>query len=347
MSATKTSSLRAWTAEELLARQIPEQEPLVEGLLHSRDLVALGARRRNGKTSFVTDLGVELAAGSSDFLGYPIQKPRRSLLFMLEDDTGEYRDKLKKVLKQRDTAGRISVVLREDFYEAGVQLNIMDDGFGEALQQKAKEHKPDLIVLDNLAQIVCGDYNEPTKIDRVMRLARRLASDHNAALIIPAHPKKEDPQNKIELIEDPSAFFESIMGSSHFINSTGSLWGMQRQDDDIVAFVGGRQRGDGKQRSCYLAMDEDGRYYVTSDAKAHIKLACNTDQRFQAWKLLPEPPQTFRYGEAEKLVESALKKSAFEEWIKECRRLGLIVPASDGKLIKVEAGLGGSRLGAA
>ena len=336
----KANNLRAWTVEELLARYIPDQEPLVEGLLHSRDLVALGARRRNGKTSFVTDLCVELAVGSNDFLGYRIPKPRRALLFTLEDDSGEYRDKLKKIIKGRDTAGRIRVVLREDFYEASVPLNIMEDAFGEALREKAKEHDPDVIVIDNLAQVVCGDYNDATKIDRVMRLSRRLASDHNSAVIIPAHPRKEDPQNKIELISDPNAFFESIMGSSHFINSTGSLWGLQRQEDDLVKFVGGRQRGDGRQRSCYLQMDEDGRYSVTSDAKVHFKLACNTDQRIRAWRLLPEPPNTFRYTEAEKLVEPALKKTAAEEWLKECRRVGLILDAPDGKLVKAEAGLG-------
>jgi AAA domain-containing protein len=337
---TNKGSLCAWTAEQLLARQIPDQEPLVEGLIHSRDLVALGARRRNGKTSFVTNLAVELAVGSTDFLGYRIPKPRRSLLLMLEDDCGEYRDKLGKVIGTRDTGGRIRVVLREDFYAANVPISILDDRFGDQILRKAEEHAPDAIVMDNLAQIVCGDYNDATKIDRVMRLARRLASDHNAALIIPAHPKKEDPEHKIELIKDPTAFFESIMGSSHFINSTGSLWGLQRRDDDIVAFVGGRQRGDGRQRSCFLEMDENCRYRVTSDAKGHFRLVCTTSQRSRAWALLPEPPDTFRYTEAEKLVEPALKKTSFEEWLKDCRRVGLIVPAPDGTLVKGEAGLG-------
>jgi hypothetical protein len=308
-----SGSLRAWTAEELMARDIPPKEPLVQGLVHTRDLIALGARRRNGKTSFVSNLAVELAVGSADFLGYAIPKPRRSLLFMLEDDCGEYRDKLAKVIGGRDVGGRIRVVMREDFYDANVPLDIKAEQFGAQVLKKADEHNPDLIVLDNLAQMVCGDYNDSTKIDRVMRLVRRLASDHNAAVIIPAHPKKEDLEHEIDLIKDHSLFFESIMGSSHFINSTGSLWGLQRGTDDSVSFVGGRQRVDGQQRSCYLEMDEHNRYRVTSDAKAHFVLVCKTSQRCQAWQLLPEPPITFRYGEAQKFVESVLKKSAFEE----------------------------------
>jgi hypothetical protein len=34
----------------------------------------------------------------------------------------------------------------------------------------------------------------------------------------------EDQEHPIDLVRTPTAFFEAIMGSSHFINSTGSLW---------------------------------------------------------------------------------------------------------------------------
>jgi hypothetical protein len=44
---------------------------------------------------------------------------------------------------------------------------------------------------------------------------------------------------------------------------------------------------------------------------------------------------TFGYREAEAMVKSALSSSSsFTTWIRECRRLGLVVDANDGKLVK-------------
>jgi len=67
--------LHGLLAEDFLKQPMPPKEPLVQDLLHRRDLVALGARRRNGKTSFVTDLAVALALGAGEFLGYAIPDP--------------------------------------------------------------------------------------------------------------------------------------------------------------------------------------------------------------------------------------------------------------------------------
>src|SRR5579862_5993507 len=109
------SPVKAWTGEEFLQRTFPTKEPLVEGLLNRRDLVSLAARRRHGKTSLVTGLAVALAAPAKEFIGYPIPEPRRSLLLILEDDPGEYQQKLKKVIGGRETAGRIKIITRDDF----------------------------------------------------------------------------------------------------------------------------------------------------------------------------------------------------------------------------------------
>ena len=99
-----------WSAEDFLNRPFPPQEPLISNLLHRRDMVGFGARRRHGKTSLSTHMAVALAVPEPDFLGYEIPAPRRSLLLMLEDDSGEYQEKLRAVVGGRDTAGRIRIL---------------------------------------------------------------------------------------------------------------------------------------------------------------------------------------------------------------------------------------------
>jgi len=335
--AGNTPPLYGLLAEDFLNKTMPTKEPLVEGLLHQRDLVALGARRRNGKTSFVTDLAVNLALGPGEFLGYNIPAARRTLLVNLEDDPGEYQEKLRRVVGGRDLGGRLRLLTREDFLAAKVPITVLDAQFCKVVSDAARGHVPDLVVLDNLAQLVGADYNDAPKVHKVACFCYDLGRATDAAIIVPAHPKKEDATHPIDLVANPTAFFESIMGSSHFINSMGSLWGLQR-DGDTTAFLGGRQRGDGQQAASYLELEDAGHFYVVSDFARNAALATGTEKRARAWALLPDPPATFGYREAQDLVKAALHSSAsFTEWMKECRRLGVVLDARDGKLIKAGA----------
>ena len=334
------AGLRAWSAEDYLSRQFTPKEPLLKGLLHRRDLVAFGARRRNGKTSFVTNLAVAGAVPVAEFLGYEIPAPFRSLLFILEDDPGEYQEKLRKVIGGRETAGRIKIVTREDFFAANIRIDVREQAFRDAVEQPAKDHAPDVIVLDNLAQVIGAEYGDSKLVHALMQFCYRLARLNNAAVVLPAHPKKEDPKNRLSVLDDPDGFFESIMGSSHFINSTGSLWGLERQPEmDRCVFVGGRQRGDGQQGGSYLAMDERGWFNLIDEAQRNLDLVLNTLVRRNAWPLLPDPPSTFGYRDGEALVKPVMKSgSTYSEWIRHCRRVKVIVDAPDGKLGKA-AGL--------
>jgi hypothetical protein len=328
--------VKAWTGEEFLGRSFPPKEPLVEGLLARRDLVALGARRRNGKTSLLTHLAVALAVPAPDFIGYTIPGPRRSLLLILEDDPGEYQEKLKKVIGGTDTAGRIRIITRDDFREAKVPMDAKNQAFQTAVRKWTEQHEPDLVVIDNLAHIINAEYSDPTRVFEVMAFCYELAKSTNAAIILAAHPRKDDDDNPVRLETGPTRFFESIMGSSQFINATGSLWGLERREgQEHSVFVGGRQRGDGQQQTCYLTMNEDGWFELVAAADVNSQLVLNTEKRQQAWKLLPDHPKAFTYSEGEQLVRPALSSpSSYHGWMKQCRRLKVILDAENGKLVK-------------
>jgi len=325
-----------WSAEEFLKRPFPPQEPLITNLVHRRDLIGFGARRRHGKTSLTTHMGVALAVPEREFLGYEIPTARRSLLLMLEDDSGEYQEKLRTVVGGRDIAGRIRILSRDDFLEHNIPRDVRNEAFRDTVLRAAREHQPDLIVIDNLAHVIGAEYNDPRLVHELMTFCYQLAKTHDAAIILAAHPKKGDLEHPIDLRRNPGAFFESIMGSSHFINSTGSLWGLERPEgEDYSVFLGGRQRGDGNQQVSLLQMDENRRFHLVPDAQCNLAQVLNTPGRELAWKQLPDPPATFGYREGEEMVKMALKSSStYASWIKECRRLGVIVDATDGRLSK-------------
>ena len=170
-------------------------------------------------------------------------------------------DKLKRIIGGRELGGRLKLLTRDDFHEAGVRIDVMDAGFRQTIVNAAIDHRPDLLVLDNLAHLIAAEFKPSDRIHKLMQFCFELAKDHSMAQIICAHPRKEDQKNPISLEKNPTAFFETIMGSSQFINSTGSLWGIQRKGD-VSIFVGGQQRMDGHQAISYLTMDENGWFHL-------------------------------------------------------------------------------------
>ena len=136
--------------------------------------------------------------------------------------------------------------------------------------------------------------------------------------------------------EDPESFFESVMGSSHLVNSTGSLWGLQRRDDEgYTVFVGGRQRASGQQSLVVLQMQDDGWFSVCSDKMLAAEKVLNTDKRKRAWKLLPESPESFGCRQGHELVKSEMSsRSSFDSWIRQLKANGLVTQLPDGNYQK-------------
>jgi hypothetical protein len=327
--------VEAQTLEAFLARTLPEKEPLAEGLLHKRDLVAFAARRRHGKTTLLANLAVAIAAPTAEFLGYRIPEARRSLLCLLEDDQGDLQNMVRTLVGGRNLQGRIQILTRDDFREQRVPVEVRNPEFRGAIARAATAHRPDVIVLDNLAQVINAEYNDASRVNELMQFCYELARTHNAAVILAAHPRKEGEQ-PVSLLDDPEHFFESIMGSSHFVNSTGSLWGLERKEDAPSLFLGGRQRSEGNQGLTAISRDEHGWFEVVNEALVHLPNVLNTEQRVRAWSLLPTRPATFSYVEGQSAVRAALSSgSSWQAWWKECRRLRVIVDGGEaGKYTK-------------
>jgi hypothetical protein len=316
--------LAPWTIEDFLNRPLPKKDPFIEGLLYRRDIVALAGRRRHGKTTVVGNLVVALARGNREFLGFSVPCARRCLAFLLEDDTTELQEKFGQIMKDLDCEGRLAILTREDFFELKIAINVTDPNFVRRLMEACQHHCPDLIVLDNAAILISGDINNPKTVHSPTQLAWELASTFNAAVIIACHPRKKgDLTSSLKI--DPEGFFEEVMGSSHFVNTCGSLWGVERNlETNMTYFLGGAQRYNGTQSLMTLTKDDSGWLQVGSDVDENFALAVNTPQRLKAWQLIPKA--AFHYSEAERAVVPAAmnSKSTFFNWWAQLQRLKLV-----------------------
>lgn len=326
---------------EFMKRNFPPKEPLIEGVLYKRDQISLTGRRRHGKTQLVSNLGMAGAAGRKEFLGYTIARPFTTLLFLLEDDGGELQSRFARQQQEEPNfdAARLHLYIRQDFFERKIRIDFSDTKFRafilaacEAARQASGS--VDLIIFDNLGMLIGADYNNPTKIHALMELMYELTQRYDAAILIAAHPKKGSKLDirgeSIHLKDDSERFFEECMGSSHFINSTGSLWGIERDKKAGRTFLlWGAQRHADTEGLTSVVKNEHDWLEPVDDFDLAQETLLNTPQRQKAWSLLPDN-STFTYSEAWKLVQAGGKDSiksqgTFTPWWNELKRKKLIV----------------------
>ncbi len=324
-----------WSLEGFLEKELPPKDPLIEGLLWRRDLVAFGGRRREGKTTFNSNLAMAAALGKEEFLGYKIPKPLRTFFFYLEDDGTEIQEKLSLTLGNSRVDGRFALMTRADFQELDILISVRDQIFKEHIISTCEEFKPDIIVIDNMAHLIEGDYNNSQAVHLIGKFAWDLALKCNASIIMPAHLRKRSPDedNNLSLRKDTALYFENIMGSSHFVNSFGSLWAIERESSSQSCFVGGAQRYTGNYSISTMGLQEDGWFTITSDYNSRFSAAMTTKERVAAWSLLPNSGGEFTRAEAKTMITGAsiLAPNAFYEWWNNgLERQQLIVP-TEGK----------------
>jgi len=173
------------------------------------------------------------------------------------------------------------------------------------------ESRPDLVIFDNLSHLVGANYNDSEKIHKLVVFAYKLNKRYNCTVMFMAHPRKQNGDFQVKLTDSPEQFFEEILGSSHMINSTGTLWGVQRFDE-ATYFVGGAQRYTGYQSAMALELGDDGWFVVSGDSNSQFDLVVSTEKRRLSWTSLPET-FTFSeaYGAAQKYLASKNSFSAF------------------------------------
>lgn len=202
---------------------------------------------------------------------------------------------MRKLLNGRPAPADCHIYTKSDFLEQRFRIYITDELFQAFVLKACEEAKPEVIFFDTLAHLVGGKYHEPSIIHEVTKFMYELQERFNCAVIIAAHPKKRGKgyQEPKTLEEDPEAFFEECMGSSHFINSTGSLWGVERdQESGRTYFVGGTQRLTGTQAGTILEKGDDDWFHIVDVFDENFKIAVSSKQRKAAWDLLPDTPFT-------------------------------------------------------
>jgi putative DNA primase/helicase len=327
---TGPAPFEAPTVSEFMRQQqqMPPVKPLLGDILHAQEVVGFIARRRNGKTTLLTDMLAAVSDGERDWLGFSIPAPLRVLYVYLEDLGWQIEANFEK--RMPSFPERFRLLTREHFKQTGWAIKLTNGKptqFMDCLRATADEYRPEILVLDNAVFLLEGKFNDPERVMVMMNYAIDLAADYNCAVIIPAHPRKfsqAKDAKRLKLARDAEGFFEEVLGSSVFINQAPSLWGLERDyQTGITTALLGAQRTTGDQSLFFLGLDDETKRFYVSRAADNMPLLLTTEKRQKAWDALIGE-FTFEQGCRKVHIASEMSRPAYARFINHALRLGLM-----------------------
>lgn len=312
----------------------PAPEPLVENVLFLGDFTSLTGRRRNGKTTLLHNLALAGALGETSYLGLNIVRPFKTLAFYFEDDPGDMQEKLGIMLNGRSAPEAFHLYTKQDFRNWELVMDVTDPAFRSRILECCDAHKPDWITFDNLGILIGADYNNAKAIHALVQFVWEIQGKYRCAVTVAAHPRKQssDLIETLSLVKNPNRFFEECMGSSHFINSTGAMWGVERDEGDRTYLVLGSQRVTGDYTVTVAEKDDTHWLRQVKDDQMAKSSLLNTDKRKAAWASFPE---SFSFAVALE-AQTSLSKASFTRWWSELKRAKLILCLPDGRFQRTE-----------
>ena len=228
-SSSRAEGPALWTqSDPWVEADIPRRPWLARGYLLRGSVTVLAGMGSAGKSSLCVAYAISLALGVrfGRFASVALPEgqdvggePMKVLIYNVEDDDDEQRLRMSAALRQfgampADIAGKvvrsgptgIGTLLERDQFTGGITFNAA----WTELDALIAQHKPDLVVLDPLAELHTADEVDNTALRAVIAHLRGIARRHNCAVLLVHHVRKGSEAGDMEAIRGAS----SIVGAA-------------------------------------------------------------------------------------------------------------------------------------
>lgn len=211
------------------------------------------------KSSLMLAWAVALALGL-DYGDFRPQEAGKIVVYNVEDDREEQRRRLSAVLRQFDAlpSDIEGKVVRTGPAGVGTLLEVdAETGIVHeteamlALRELLRQHAPDALIVDPLAELHTATENDNTALRSVAATLRALAAEFNIAVILVHHTRKG-----VVSPGDPDAArgASSLIGAGRVVLT---LCGMSEEDAEMLGMAIDR-----KTRSAYIRLDDAKQNYA-------------------------------------------------------------------------------------
>ena len=212
---------------------LPKREWIVDGLVHRKLMSLLIASGGSGKSTFLQQIGMAVAAGR-DFGPFRTLKRANVLIMNREDDTVEQQKRQSAArramgIPPEELDGRLfywnpnTAPLVSAYIEEGIRT-IVEHAWAKELRAMLARENIGLLILDPLIKFHRSlDENSNDDRERIAKAALSIAEDANVAVLISHHAHKGARADQ-----------DASRGGSALMDAARAAYVMQADDDGVV-----------------------------------------------------------------------------------------------------------------
>jgi|TARA_Y100000294_G_C8547859_1_gene333981 predicted ATP-dependent serine protease len=304
----------------------PETDYLIEELLTTKSISVLSGDTGLGKSLIAHQVGIALAAGCDEILGYKIPKKRRVLYLNFELSMQELHQRHKLIA---DGLGCSDNLENFTFNRVINKSGIFTNSWVRIKETIKDNDRFDLIIIDNLYASTNGDDESNIKLKLILANIFDVAGIYDNAVLLINHHRKHNE-------EDPLTI-GMIRGGSNLVNAMDTViqLGRSLQDFDLRYFKITKNRGKSPHllKPIGLSFDEDTLLFsnlgVISE-NHHLSRLDNIQE--DIIENLPEEFKTAMFVQS--VVDKGLDRKTAYNWLKSFRENQVIEKKSHGKYVK-------------
>ena len=206
------------TLGEYLETEIPTPPEIVKpGIIVRGEVHVLAARAGKGKTTFLMNLLMRMAAGKPLFDDLPdvfapgLEEGVKSLIIENEGSAGYFQDRCRELLThggyneaEQETVKNNLLIWGDGSYSG---MKIDEAAKLETLRRGVKKHRPDIIFLDPFASIWTGEENSNSEMRDALDNLMQLCHDFDCAVFLNHHENKgKDHIDAMDALRGGTAF---------------------------------------------------------------------------------------------------------------------------------------------
>ncbi|NQT27650.1 AAA family ATPase [candidate division KSB1 bacterium] len=317
--------------ETFLKRDIPEPEYIVNEIIGKHKLICIAGDTGVGKTMLSTQLGLSIALGVKDFLGFPIPTFSKVIYFNLESGESTIHHRLgiqSNALLKNDHLGKIG-----DFSLNRITSDrfLFQDNWDKMRDTISAVDRNDLIIVDNLYTSTSVNDEQNVELKQLLAKILELSDLKRSSVMLITHHKKHPPDEIIVL--------NQIRGGSTLVNAMDTViqLGTSLTEEGLRLFKITKNRDESPNHGKVFGLKLDPETLLFEnkgliDEYSHL----STGSRYDAAMILLDMDAIFTSAEfKDAVIRNGKSKRTSNNWLNNLEANGSIRKLEHGKYQKV------------
>ena len=312
-------------------KEVPVTEPLIEEIVGAHRTICIAAPDNAGKSLICHQVGIALAIGAEELLGFKISRPKRVLLlnFEMSEEQFHVRHKLLCSAMPKSNGGSLKNFFVNTF--DGDRMLFTDNW--DRIRATIEANPPfDLIIVDNLYACTGVDDESNADLKPLLQSMFSIADLYKSSLMVVGHYKKCPPESPLSK--------SLIRGGSTLINAVDVVLqvGMSLKEPGLRLWkiTKNRDFSPNLLKTFGLRFDPTTLWF-TITAQVNELAHLTYPKSLETDKVLEEMSDEFEATEWQAEVKRVCNKerSTAFQWLKKLEERGLVKSKAHGLYVKV------------